>query len=156
MANEAYSKPLPRPNRVSQPFWDGCKRHELLLQKCAACGHVWFPPSSRCPECLSTEYSWMQASGRGRVWSWIVMWQRYFAAFEGEIPYNVAYVTLDEGPRMMTNLVGIENDAIECDMPVVVVFEDVTSEISLPKFGPLRITMRPAPRITVRRRRSQT
>jgi hypothetical protein len=82
------------------------------------------------------------------------MWQRYFPAFESEIPYNVAYVTLDEGPRLMTNLVGVENDAIECDMNVMVVFEDVTEEISLPKFRPVRFTMRPAPRITVRRSRS--
>jgi uncharacterized OB-fold protein len=137
MANEAYSKPLPKPNRVSQPFWDGCKRHELLLQKCSSCGHVWFPPSARCPKCLSTEYAWSKASGRAKVWSWIVMWQRYFPAFETEIPYNVAYVELDEGPRLMTNIVGIENDAIECDMNVVVVFEDVTEAITLPKFRPV-------------------
>jgi uncharacterized OB-fold protein len=136
MANEEYSKPLPRPNRLSQPFWDGAKWHELLLQKCAACGHVWLPPSTRCPKCLSTEYEWSKASGRGKVWSWIVMWQRYFAAFEQDIPYNVAYVELEEGPRLMTNLVGVENDAIYCDMPVEVAFEDVTAEISLPKFRP--------------------
>jgi uncharacterized OB-fold protein len=135
---QEYAKPLPRSNKLSQPFWDGAKRHELLLQKCAACGHVWFPPSTRCPKCLSTEYAWSKASGRGRVWSWIVMWQRYFAAFEGDIPYNVAYVELDEGPRLMTNVVGCDNDAIYCDMPVEVVFEDVTDEVSLPKFRPQR------------------
>lgn len=132
-----YAKPLPRPNRLSQPFWDGTKRHELLLQKCNDCGHVWFPPSQRCPKCLSTEYEWSKASGRGKVWSWIVMWQRYFPAFEADIPYNVAYVELEEGPRLMTNIVGCDNDAIHCDMAVEVVFEDVTSEISLPKFCPL-------------------
>jgi uncharacterized OB-fold protein len=136
MAGEGYSKPLPRPNRLSQPFWDGAKRHELLLQKCAACAHVWFPPSSRCPRCLSADYAWSKASGRGKVWSWIVMWQRYFPAFEAEIPYNVAYVELEEGPRLMTNLVGVESDAIYCEMPVQVVFEDVALEISLPKFRP--------------------
>lgn len=137
MTQEPYSKPLPRPNRLSRSFWDGAKRHELLLQKCAACGHVWFPPSMRCPKCLSGEYTWSKASGRGKVWSWIVMWQRYFAAFEHDIPYNVAYVELDEGPRLMTNIVGVENDAIYCEMPVEVVFEDVTPEISLPKFKPM-------------------
>jgi uncharacterized OB-fold protein len=133
---QEYAKPLPRPNRLSQPFWDGAKRHELLLQKCSACGHVWFPPSTRCPQCLSAEYEWSKASGRGRVWSWIVMWQRYFAAFEADIPYNVAYVELEEGPRLMTNIVGCDNEAIYCDMPVEVVFEDVTPEIALPKFRP--------------------
>jgi uncharacterized OB-fold protein len=64
------------------------------------------------------------------------MWQRYFAAFEAEIPYNVAYVELEEGPKLMTNIVGCENEAIYCDMAVEVVFEDVTAEISLPKFRP--------------------
>ena len=134
---QEYAKPLPRPNRLSRPFWDGAKRHELLLQRCPACGHVWFPPSVRCPDCLSTEYTWSQASGRGRVWSWVVMWQRYFPAFEADIPYNVAYVELEEGPKLMTNIVGCENDAIYCDMAVEVVFEDVTPEIALPKFKPL-------------------
>ena len=137
MAQEPYAKPLPRPNRLSQPFWDGARRHELLLQKCSACGHVWFPPSARCPGCLSAAYAWSQASGRGKVWSWIVMWQRYFPAFEEDIPYNVAYVELEEGPRLMTNLVGVENEAIYCEMPVEVVFEDATPEISLPKFRPM-------------------
>jgi hypothetical protein len=134
---QEYAKPLPRPNRLSRPFWGGAKRHELLLQKCSACGHVWFPPSARCPECLSREYAWSKASGRGRVWSWIVMWQRYFPAFEADIPYNVAYVELEEGPKLMTSIVGCENDAIYCDMEVEVVFEDVTPEIALPKFKPL-------------------
>ena len=137
MDEQPYAKPLPRPNRLSRPFWDGAKRHELLLQKCGACGHVWFPPSTRCPKCLSAEYAWSKASGRGRVWSWVVMWQRYFPAFEADIPYNVAYVELEEGPKLMTNIVGCENDAIYCDMAVEVVFEDVTDDISLPKFKPL-------------------
>jgi uncharacterized OB-fold protein len=136
MANSQPAKPLPRPNRLSRPFWDGCKRHELLLQRCNACGHIWFPPAPRCPTCLSADHAWSRASGRGKVWSWIVMWQRYFPAFETEIPYNVAYVELEEGPRLMTNLVGVEAAAIRCDMPVEVVFEDVTPEISLPKFRP--------------------
>ena len=133
---EPYAKPLPRPNALSLPFWDGLRRHELLLQQCTACAHVWFPPSTRCPKCLSSEYGWSRAGGRGRVWSWIVMWQRYFPAFEADIPYNVAYVELEEGPRLMTNIVDVENDAIYCDMPVQVVFEDVTPEITLPKFRP--------------------
>jgi uncharacterized OB-fold protein len=136
---QEYAKPLPRPNKLSQPFWDGAKRHELLLQKCSACGHLWFPPSARCPKCLSPEYTWAKATGRGKVWSSIVMWQSYFPSFETDIPYNVAYVELEEGPRLMTNIIGCENDAIYCDMAVEVVFEDVTAEISLPKFRPANV-----------------
>jgi len=132
-----YTKPLPRPNKLSQPYWDGAKQHELRLQRCSDCGAWRFPPSERCAKCLGKNYEGTAASGRGRVWSWIVMWQRYFPAFEPEIPYNIAYVELDEGPRLMTNLVGIDGAAIYCDMPVEAVFEDVTPEISLPKFRPV-------------------
>jgi uncharacterized OB-fold protein len=136
MTQQPYAKPLPRKTRLSREFWEGARRHELLLQNCSACGHVWFPPASRCPNCLSTDFAWKPASGRGKVWSWIVMWQRYFPAFESEIPYNVAYVQLDEGPKLMTNLVDVDPSAIHCDMPVEVIFEDVTEEFSLPKFRP--------------------
>ena len=134
-----YSKPLPRVTSLSRPFWEGAKRHELLLLNCNACGKVWFPPSARCPNCLSTDIAWKPASGRGKVWSWIVMWQRYFAAFEADIPYNVSYVELEEGPRLMTSIVGCDNEAIYCDMPVEAVFEDVTPEITLLKFRPSRL-----------------
>lgn len=134
---QPYAKPLPRPSRLSGPFWEGTRAHELRLLHCNACGHFWFPPSSRCPQCLSTDCEWQAVSGRGKVWSWIVMHQRYFAAFESEIPYNVAYVQLDEGPKLMTNLVDCDPADIRCDMPVQVVFEDVTPEITLPKFRPV-------------------
>ncbi|HLF78884.1 MAG TPA: Zn-ribbon domain-containing OB-fold protein [Dehalococcoidia bacterium] len=138
MSESTYRKPLPRPNRLSQPFWDGAKQHELRLQRCTACGHIWFPPSPRCPQCLSADYEWAKASGRGRVWSWISMWQKYFPAFESEIPYNVAYVQLEEGPKLMTNIVDCNPNDLRCDLPVEVVFEDITVTVSLPKFRPLR------------------
>jgi len=137
MTQQSYTKPLPRPTKLSRPFWEGAKRHELLLLNCNACARIWFPPSSRCPNCLSTDVAWKPASGRGKVWSWIVMWQRYFPAFDADLPYNVAYVQLDEGPKLMTNLVGVAPEDIRCDMPVEVVFDDVTEEFSLPKFRPV-------------------
>ena len=133
-----YKKPLPRSNRLSTPYWEAAKAHEFRLQRCSDCGAWRFPPSERCHECLSTSYEWQAASGRGRVWSWIRMWQKYYPAFESEIPYVVAYVELDEGPKLMTNLVGVSEDDIACDMAVEVVFDDVTPEFTLPKFRPLR------------------
>jgi uncharacterized protein len=136
MAEGAYAKPLPRINSLSRPFWEGAKRHELLLQRCTACGRHRFPPSGRCPACLATEHEWVPASGRGKVWSWIRMWQSYFPAFDAERPYVVAYVELDEGPRLMTSIVGCDPADIRCDMPVEVVFDDVTEEVTLPRFRP--------------------
>lgn len=136
MEKSTYAKPLPRVNRLSRPFWEGAKRHELLLQRCVACGLHRFPPSERCAECLGTGTAWVCASGHGKVWSWIRMWQRYFPAFDAERPYVVAYVELDEGPRLMTTIVDCNPDDIVSDMPVDVVFDDVTDEVTLPKFHP--------------------
>lgn len=136
-STSTYKKPLPRPNRLSQPYWDAARKHELLIVSCKSCGHKWLPPSDLCPKCLSRDIEWVKASGRGKVWSWVIFWQRYFAAFAEDIPYNVVYVELDEGPRLMTNLVDADPAAIVCDMAVEVVFDDVTPEITLPKFRPI-------------------
>ena len=132
-----YDKPLPTLTKLNRPFFEGAKQGELRLQRCDACGQHWFPPSKNCPRCLSTDWQWIIASGRGRVWSWIVMHQRYFKAFEADLPYNVAFIELDEGPRLMSTLVDVAPDQIRCDMPVTVTFEDATDEIAVPKFRPL-------------------
>ena len=137
MTDNAYVKPLPRLTRHNRPYFEGAKQGELRLQRCAACGHHWFPPSSSCPRCLSPDFAWVAVSGRGKVWSWIVMHQRYFRAFEADLPYNVAFIKLDEGPFMMSTVVGLPNDQIRCDLPVEVTFEDATDEIAVPKFRPV-------------------
>ena len=126
MPDSTYKKPLPRINRLSRPYWDGSRRHELLLQRCTACSRYRFPPSERCAQCLSDASEWAPASGRGKVWSWIRMWQRYFPAFDDERPYVVAYIELEEGPRLMSTIVECDPEAIRCDMPVEVTFDDVT------------------------------
>ena len=131
-----YSKPLPRITRLNRPLFEGTKQGELRLQRCVPCGHHWFPPSSHCPRCLSPEYEWAAVSGRGRLWSWIVMHQRYFPSFEADLPYVVAFVQLDEGPFLMSTVVDIPDEGLRCDLPVHVVFEDATDEIAIPKFRP--------------------
>lgn len=136
LQTSAYGKPLPVRNRLNGPFWEGTLRGELRIQRCTRCDERWFPPATHCPKCLSREVEWVTASGRGRVWSWIVMHQRYFQAFEHELPYNVAMIELEEGPVMMSSLVEVEADQIRCDMPVTVRFEEATEEMSVPKFRP--------------------
>jgi uncharacterized protein len=133
----AYEKPLPLSTKLNKSFIEGTKQGELRLQRCDDCGFVWFPASTHCPHCLSEAYQWIKASGRGRVWSWIVMHQRYFKAFAADLPYNCAMVKLEEGPVMMSTVVGVPNESIRCDMPVEVVFEDATEEMSIPKFRPI-------------------
>jgi uncharacterized OB-fold protein len=136
MATAQYTKPLPQLTKLNAPFWEGTKRGELRMQRCSACRRIWFPPSRHCPECLADTYEWVALSGRGRVWSWIVMHQRYFKAFEGDLPYVVALIELLEGPLFMSTIVGVPSGQIRCDMPVRAVFEDATEQMAVPKFTP--------------------
>jgi uncharacterized protein len=137
MPEAQYLKPLPVISSLNRPFWEGLKQRELRLQKCAGCGNVWYPPAPLCPACWSREFTWARLSGRGRVNSWVVFHQSYFRGFDSELPYNVAEVELEEGPRLLTNLVGIANDQIHAGLPVEVVFEDATAEVTLAKFKPI-------------------
>jgi uncharacterized OB-fold protein len=132
----AIEKPLPRPSEDSAPFWEAASKGELRLQRCGDCGHVRFPPSILCARCLSERCEWVQLSGRGVVYSWIVVHQSQHPAFNADVPYNVAIVQLDEGPRLHTNLVECPNDRIHIGMPVEVVFEKVSDDTALVKFRP--------------------
>ena len=135
---EDYKKPLPIITENNRPFWEATKNHELRLQKCAKCAKFWYPSGPLCPHCWSRDYEWTRVSGRGRVTSWVVFHQVYFDSFREDVPYNVAQVELEEGPRLMSGLVNIKNEEIIMDMPVEVVFEDVTEEVTLHKFRPVR------------------
>jgi len=135
-----YKKPLPAISSLNQPYWDGLKRRELKLQHCNDCDKVWYPPAPLCPVCWSQNYAWQKLSGRGRVNSWVVFHQAYFSSFTDDVPYNVAEVELEEGPRLLTNLVGIDNADLMVGMSVDVVFDDVTEEVTLAKFRPVERT----------------
>lgn len=132
-----YKKPLPVPTPETRRYWEGTKRHELWIMRCNDCEQPYFYPRSICPHCFSRNTDWMQASGRGKLETFVIN-HRAPRGFENEVPYVIAVVTLEEGPRMMTNLVDIEADPakIKCDMPLEVVYDDVTDEITLPKFRP--------------------
>jgi hypothetical protein len=131
-----YQKPLPEITAVERPFWDATSRHELRLQKCLSCEHVWFPTYANCPQCLGAKYEWALMSGRGKVWSWVIFHRSYFRSYDLDVPYNVAYIELEEGPKIMSNIVGIPDQEIVIDMPVKVVFDDVSEGITLPRFTP--------------------
>jgi hypothetical protein len=130
----AYSKPLPRVTADNRPFWEAARGHQLALQRCADCGQFRYPPAPVCPECLSESAEWTPVSGQGIVSTFVVFHKRYFESFAADIPYNVVQVQLDEGPRLTANLVDVPIDAIRIGMRVEVVFDDVTPEISLPRF----------------------
>lgn len=129
-----YRKPLPHITPDNRPFWEAARRHELCLPRCLECGYVWYPLGPLCPQCLSERCEWQRLTGRGKISSWVVFHKAYFPAFADDIPYPVVQVELEEGPRLTSSLVGVPNDAIKVGMPVEVVFDDVTPEISLPRF----------------------
>jgi uncharacterized OB-fold protein len=129
-----YRKPLPRVTAENGPFWEATKRHELRVQRCAECGRFRYPPSPVCPDCLSENVEWARVSGRGTITTFVVFHKVYFESFAGEAPYNVVQVRLEEGPCLTANLVGVRNEEITVGTPVEVVFDDVTPEITLPRF----------------------
>jgi uncharacterized OB-fold protein len=132
---EQPQRPLPRPRPIDREYWEGCLKGELRLQHCGSCGTWRFPPEPICPKCLSTDYRWEPASGRGTVWSWIIMHRDYFPGLKDQLPYNVALIRLDEGPMLISN-VDCPRDRISCDMPVAVFFERISDDYALPRFRP--------------------
>ena len=133
---EKPAKPTPRPAPESVPYWEAAKKHRLEIPHCNACGNYWFPPSRSCPHCLASDFAWTQVSGNGKVFSFVVFHRVYHPAWEGDVPYVVALIELDEGPRLLSNVIGIEPDRVRCEMPVKVVFDDIAPGVSLPKFMP--------------------
>ena len=131
--------PLPQPTPESKPFFDALKERRLLIQRCEDCGHAYYYPRLFCPACLSGRVEWEQASGRGKLYSFVIN-QRAAPGFVA--PYIIAVVELDEGPRMMTNLVDIEPDPelVWCEMPVEIVFDDVDDDFTLPRFRPIEVS----------------
>jgi len=132
----SYAKPVPAADEESEPFFQGAREGKLMLMRCKSCGAYRFPSRDRCDVCWSTDTEWVQASGKGTVYTFGIMHQLYHPGFKDEIPYNVVVVELAEGPRTYSNLVGIANDQIRVGMPVEVTFERISDEISLPKFRP--------------------
>lgn len=135
-ATAEYQKPLPVLTEENRPYWDSAKAHALRMQQCGGCGRFRYPIARFCPNCLSDAFEWQPVSGKATVYSFIIVYQRYDPSFADEMPYNVAVVQLDEGPRLVTNLRGIKNEQIRAGMAVTIDYDDVTDEITLPKFRP--------------------
>ena len=127
---------LPQPTPETQHFWDGCKVGQLRLQRCADCAKAYFPPRPFCPGCGSRAVEIFPASGRATLYSYVINHRP--RPDMGTAPHSIAVVTLEEGPRMMTNIVGCPQtpEALELDMPLMVRFETF-GDIALPLFTPV-------------------
>ena len=130
-------RPIPVPDADSEPFWQGCAEGRLMLQRCG--DHYQFPPARYCSVDPSSPLEWVEVSGRGTVYSWIVVHVGIPRNIFGtQVPYVTALIALDEGPRICANLVGVDPGEIRAGAPVEVFFEKVADgSVTLPFFRPL-------------------
>src|SRR5574341_127104 len=131
-----YEKPLPVVDPESKPYWDAAKQHRLVIQQCQDCRAYVFYPRALCPHCHGARLDWKPVSGEGTVYSFTIAHRPAGPAFKGDVPYVVALIELREGARILSNLVTKNVDAVRVGDPVRVVFDDVTPDITLPKFEP--------------------
>ncbi len=134
------TKPLEHPKPgvdwETRAYWEGCGRHELILQRCRSCGTLQHRPRALCVSCLCDEIEHFPASGRGTVYSFTVTHQNQASGFREALPYVLAYVELEEGVRLLTNIVGCAPEDVRIGLPVEVEYADLEGEIAVPRFHP--------------------
>ncbi len=126
--------PLPVITPLTAPFWEGLAEGELRYQRCGACGNAWLPAREECPRCLSDDVAWQPSSGRGRLISWVIYHTAVHPAFADRVPYNVAIVELDEGPRLISNIKAADRQ-LAIEMPVLATIEQ-ESGVHVARFAP--------------------
>jgi len=131
-----YNKALPQVTLATRPFWDGARRHELMAYKCLNCGQYYWP-AVHCMVCKKPEMEWVKISGKGEIFTFTIIHRASHPAWQAEIPYNVSWVKLDEGPIILSKITGCENEDLYLGMRVEAVFDDVTEEVTLPMFRPV-------------------
>ncbi len=135
-----YAKPVPQPDMDTKGFWEGCKAHELRILRCNACKTYVHTPAPICHQCNSMSLSWQKVSGKGKVFTFIVVHAPNLPGFNEDAPYVAAWIELAEQPglKLISNVIGCKPSEVTVGMPVQVVFEDVTPEVTIPKFKPSR------------------
>ena len=133
--SEVIERPQPTPDAATGPYWAAAHEGRLVMPRCDDCGKYHFYPHPLCPFCSSAKLVWTPVSGRASLYSFSIVHRAPSKAFAGEVPYVVAVVQLEEGPRMYSNVVGVPNDAVKVGDHVQVLFEAVTPEVTLPRFG---------------------
>ena len=132
-----YTKPLPEPTEVSRPFWDAAREHRLVIQRSTKTGQHVFYPRAVSPFGPDDELEWVEASGRGTVYSYTVARRPTGPQWAADVPYVIAIVELEEGVHLTANIVDCDPDSVRVGLPVEVTFHDVTPEVTLPQFRPV-------------------
>jgi uncharacterized protein len=134
----AAAKPIPEVTEELRPFFAAAREGRLVVERCKRCGRRRFPPRPICSECLGREAEWAPSSGCGKIVSFNVMHQVYHPGFAAEVPYAVVLVELDDGGRILSNIVDCPLDRVAIGLEVEATFERVSDEVTLPKFRPVR------------------
>ena len=132
------AKPTPPMDPWTRPYWEAAREQRLLLQFCPACANHIFYPRRYCPFCDSDQLEWRESAGTGKIYAYTIVRSNAPSAFIADIPYVIAVVRLDEGPQMMSNIVGCDPDDVRSEMAVEVVFDKLSDTLTLPKFKPAR------------------
>ena len=132
------TRPLPLPDIDSKPYWDAALRHRLMMPRCRACGFLSFPPHHFCRRCTSGDLEWAEVDGRGTVYTYSIMHDTLVRGLDP--PYVLAQVELDAQPglRMVCNILECDPRDVRIGMPVEITFQDVTEDVTLPQFRPVR------------------
>jgi len=138
MVDDKTGRYLPFVYPEELPFWEGTKNRQLKLQRCSDCHKAWYPIGSTCPHCFSMKWEWTLMSGRGVLHNYVVMHKAWTKWFESRVPYAVVQVELDEGARLTTNLLECDLKDIKIGMPVEACYEDISPEITLLQFRPVK------------------
>ncbi len=125
---------LPTPDGENQPFWDGLREDKLLIQRCTDCSGYFFYSRPFCPDCWSDQVEWVEASGKGTLYTYSVVYSNDLPPFGGRVPYVAAVVDLEEGPRIQTNIIDCEFDALAIGLPVEVAFHPISDDVTIPVF----------------------
>jgi uncharacterized OB-fold protein len=127
---------LPTPDDATRPFWDAARAGRFLIKRCRECGRAHFYPRPFCPHCWSTAVDWEEASGAASLYTWSVVHQNDLPPWPERVPYVAAVVDLEEGPRVITNVVDCEFDRLRVGMPLQVTFRPASDDVTLPVFRP--------------------
>ena len=132
-----YNKPVPAIDPDSQPYWDGAKEGRLMIQRCKATGQAFLYSRQLVPGVVDSEVEWIEASGRGTIYSYTIARRPAGQPFADDVPYVIVSVELEEGARVMSNLVTADPDSVAIGQAVEVVFDAVSGDLTIPKFRPL-------------------
>jgi uncharacterized OB-fold protein len=127
-------RPRPEPTEFSQPFWDACARGELVVQRCTGCQNLRHYPQLLCPACHSAEHDWASLSGRGAIYSYTVAHRAFHPAWAEHVPYVLATIELDEGVRMMCDLLDVDPKSVAIGQRVEAYFEELPGQGAMPRF----------------------